>query len=147
MTHRSTELAKIRERDRDRQRRRRGRMKALGIPQPHQCDSAITEATSYALALALADKDGIGTQPAAQTTSMQVVFKVAFDILTKRWRFDQMQSANALKARLAKRQEHSNPYWVPHFPSCEPACWTDTSRSDSANTPVTSSGHVQDELA
>lgn len=142
MTHRSTTLAKIREQDRSRQQKRRRRMKELGIPAPHQIDSAVAEAVTFTLALAMFGSDGVRAQRNVQSISFSLVFSTAHDILYKRWRFDKAQSAIALKARLALRSEHNNPYWTPHLPSCEPACWADMSRPDDANTPVTSSRHV-----
>lgn len=141
MTHRSSALAAHREKDRTRQRRRRERLKEEGVPMPHVVDNAVTESVSYALALALAGKDGVRAQPGIQSISFQLVFRTSLDILTKRMRYPPGPAATALKARLAKRPEHSNHYWVPHFPSCEPGAM-DMSTPDDANTPVTPSGQV-----
>jgi hypothetical protein len=142
MAHRSTRISKRLEADRTRQRRRRERMRELGIPAAHQVDAAVTEAMSYTLALALADKEGVRAQPGAQTIRMHDVVKTAMDILVKRQGFHPDHAGAALKSRLAKRPEHSWPHYVPCFPSVSAAVRRDMSASQFHDTPVTPSGQV-----
>lgn len=117
MTHRSTRIADLRRADRDRQRRKRERMKELGIPAPHQVDYALSEAVSFALQIAIADKQGVRAQAASQQISFGLVFSTALDILVRRLRFEREHALAALRSRVAKRPEHLNPYWIPHLPA------------------------------
>lgn len=127
MTHRSTRIADIRRADRDRQRRKRERMKQLGIPAPHQLDYALSEAVSFALQIAIAGKQGVRAQASTQQISFGLVFSTALDILVRRLRFDRDHALAALRARVAKRPEHLNPYWIPHLPAVERQQATDVS--------------------
>lgn len=140
-THASTTTAKRREADRLRKQRQRAERKAAGAPEPHQVDLAVAEAFSFVLAMSLLP--GAEKVPADATLSVRKMVQVAINILVRRWRFEKVQAAKALQARIGKRPDHANVQWYPHFPSAEPSFWKDLSARDLPNTPVTPSGLVQ----
>lgn len=140
MTHAATAKAKKREADRLRKQKERAERKAAGAPEPHQVDLAVAEAFSFQLAMSL--PPGADKIPLDAALSVKAVVQIALKILVNRWRFDKLQAAKALQARIGKRDEHSIPSWYPHFPSCEPKFWSDMSSTQFDNTPVTPTGHV-----
>jgi hypothetical protein len=137
MTHAATAKAKRREADRIRKQRERAERRAAGAPEPHQVDLAVTEAIAFVLASTL-----IASGKVTDTLPMAKVVKVANGILERRWGCDRGECKKALKARLGRRDEHDWPNYYPRLPKLQPTDQSDTSRADTANTPVTHTGQV-----
>lgn len=140
-SHAGTTKAVQRAKDRRRKAAERAAKRARGIPEPHHVNNALVEAMAFVMASTRTQLvSGKVTDP---QIDLRKIIGTALQVLVKRYGFDEAQSANVLKGRLGERQEFFNPYWTPHFPSCEPKCWSDTSIPKLANTPVTPTGPVR----
>ncbi len=137
MTHAATTKSKRREADRLRKAAERAARKAAGAPTMTQVDLAVTETISF---LIKSEHSLSGKMPDA--IKVKDIVSLATAILVKRWRLDRAECKKALVARLGPRPEHEWPHYFPRLPKKPSAPPADTSRVNTANTPVTHTGQV-----
>jgi hypothetical protein len=90
----------------DRARDYRQRHKEKGIPLPRDCDSALAEAIAFRLQQS-------GVAPGEATIAIDDIVITARRILVTRGGFDRVESTKALVRRIAPREEHTRPSFVP----------------------------------
>jgi hypothetical protein len=106
-----------------RQARRRARMAEARRPDTQACDRAIVEAVSFKFAEVLRDiramTDGDMDERArlmkGATVNVSTMVAVACQILVERYGYDRQQTMEAVKLRVAEREQHLDPSFIPSF--------------------------------
>lgn len=97
----------------DRARAYRARHRVSGTPLPRDVDAALSEALSFWLAREAPRLRADGIEPATAMVPLQELLKISRRILVQRGGADRTMTTEAIGRRIAPRDEHTRPDFVP----------------------------------
>ena len=97
----------------DRARAYRARHRVSGTPLPRDVDAAISEALAFWLAREAPRLCADGIEPSAAAIPLKELLKITRRILVQRGGADRTMTTEALGRRIAPREEHARPDFVP----------------------------------
>lgn len=97
----------------DRARAYRARHRVSGTPLPRDVDAALSEAIAFWVAREAPRLRDDGIEPSAAAIPLQELLKISRRILVQRGGADRTMATEAIGRRIAPREEHARPDFVP----------------------------------